>query len=51
MIDWMDIIAKPRALAQRRWEHKREWRPGDVYHRTVKGAGLVGRVLRRNRGS
>ena len=47
MTDWMDIIAKPRALARRRREHKRTEEQGQVYHRTVKGVGLVGRVLRR----
>jgi len=47
MIDWMDILAKPPALAQRRREHKRVWRIGDVYHRTRAGKGLVGQALRK----
>lgn len=45
----MDIIAKPRALAKRRREKRRDWREGDVYHRTTAGRGLVGRLIREKR--
>lgn len=47
MSDWMDILAKPRALARRRREHKRREEMGQVYHRTRAGVGIVGQALRK----
>jgi hypothetical protein len=43
--DWMEQIDKPAPLAKRRKEKRRKWKQGDVYHRTRRGRGVVGRLV------